>query len=424
MRFVLAALAVLIVTTTLASGQDRAVNVVDVEGVIDPVVARFIQAEIDAAEEMGAEAVIIRMDTPGGLDLSMRTIIKKILNSPVPIITYVSPSGARAASAGVFITLSSHLSAMAPGTNIGAAHPVSLGGDSSEEIEKKAVNDAAAYIRSIAKRRGRDVNWAEDAVRKSISATEEEALRKGIIDHIAPDLASLLAVVDGSQVETPDGTKTLRTRGATVRTATMTFAQRILHTLADPNLAYILLILGIYGLIYELANPGFGFGGIGGAISLVIALYSLQILPVNLAGLALVILAFILFIAEAFVVSHGVLGGGGIISLLIGSLVLIDTRAAELRVSLFLILPVVIASVLFSLLIVGAGIRAQRRRVTTGAEGMVGKSGEARTKISRKGQVFVDGELWNASSQQGAIQKGTPVRVVKIDGLKLIVEKI
>ncbi|MFQ5574088.1 MAG: nodulation protein NfeD, partial [Terriglobia bacterium] len=211
---------------------------------------------------------------------------------------------------------------------------------------------------------------------------------------------------------------------ATVRTATMTFAQRILHTLADPNLAYILLILGIYGLIYELANPGFGFGGIGGAISLVIALYSLQILPVNLAGLALVILAFILFIAEAFVVSHGVLGGGGIISLLIGSLVLIDTRAAELRVSLFLILPVVIASVLFSLLIVGAGIRAQRRRVTTGAEGMVGKSGEARTKISRKGQVFVDGELWNASSQQGAIQKGTPVRVVKIDGLKLIVEKI
>jgi membrane-bound serine protease (ClpP class) len=309
----------------------REVMVITVNGVINPVSAEFIGKSIKKANEKKAEALVIELDTPGGLDTSMRTIVKDIIGSDVPVVVYVSPSGSRAASAGVFITLAAHIAAMAPGTNIGAAHPVGLGDKMDKTMAEKATNDAAAYIKSLAERHGRNAKWAEDAVRKSISATESEALKEGVIDLVSKDLNSLLADINGRKVKTFMGEKVLNTKNAVVVREEMGLRSRILNLISDPNVAYILMLLGFYGLFFELTNPGAIFPGVLGGISLILAFYAFQTLPVNYAGLMLIILAIILFILEVKIVSHGVLTIGGVIAMVIGSLMLFESPAPFMK---------------------------------------------------------------------------------------------
>src|SRR3990170_4493303 len=299
--------------------EGKHVNIITIDGVIGPVSSRIIVDAIKASVKDGAEALIIELNTPGGLDESMRIIIKEVLNSDIPIIVYVSPSGSRAASAGVFVTLAAHVAAMAPGTNIGAAHPVGIGEKMDKVMAEKATNDAAAYIKSLAERNGRNAKWAEDAVRKSISATEEEALKEGVIDLVSKDLNSLLSDIDGKKVRTVIGEKVLNTAKANIIREEMGLRHKILNLISDPNVAYILMLLGFYGLFFELTNPGAIFPGVFGGICLILAFYAFQTLPVNYAGLMLIILAIILFLAEIKVVSYGILTIGGVISMILGS---------------------------------------------------------------------------------------------------------
>lgn len=395
---------------------------IKVQGVIDPVTVSYIKGAVKKAEA-DYEALILEIDTPGGLDESMREIVKAELNSKVPVVVYVHPRGARAASAGVFITYASHLAAMTPGTNIGAAHPVGLGGEAPKELAEKAVNDAAAYIKSIARERERNEEWAEKAVRKSLSITAEEALRQGVIEVLANDLDELLRKADGRRVKVGKNLIQLSVEKARIDYYPMSWIQKFLHALANPNLAYILLVIGFYGIIYEMANPGFGFSGIGGALCLILAFYSFQILPVNLAGLALIIFALILFAAEAMTPTFGVLTAGGVISFILGSLMLIETPLPELRVSLWTIIPTALVTFAFVFLAVRAVVRTHKRKSLTGAEGMVGLEGEARTRLNPTGQVFVHGEIWQAESIEGVIEKGEKVEVIGAEGLKLKVKR-
>lgn len=399
----------------------RTVHVITIDGVIDQTASGYLASRIREAESAGVEALVLRLDTPGGLDTSMRRMVKDILAARIPVIVFVAPSGSRAASAGVFITYAAHVAAMAPGTNIGAAHPVNLGGDLPPEISEKAANDAAAFLRSLARLRDRDEGFAREAVLKSSSLTADEALEKGVIDLTAADLDTLLDRLDGRRVTVDGETVTLQTRGAAVAEKEMSFRQRLLHALTNPNLAYLFMIIGFYGLIYELANPGVGFSGIGGAIGLIIGLYSLHVIGVNYAGLTLVVLAFALFLADLFMPTHGILTAGGIAALLFGSLLLVDTDEG-LAVSLLVIVPVTLATVLFSSLAVGAGLRAQRRAVVTGSEAMIGLTGRTRSLLDPEGLVSVHGELWRAVSIRGTIPEGTMIRVVGVDGLRLTVE--
>ncbi|MBI3081266.1 MAG: nodulation protein NfeD, partial [candidate division NC10 bacterium] len=311
----------------------RPVHVVRLEGVIAPSAVQFITTSLQQAQRDRAVALVIELDTPGGLDVSMRAIIKEMMASEVPLVVYVSPSGARAASAGAFLTLAAHVAAMAPGTNIGAAHPVSMGGEMDKEMARKVTNDAAAYIRSIAEKRGRNVKWAEDAVRKSVSATEKEALRLGVIDLVSERLEDLLTKIDGRRVDTPSGPVTLRTKGAPLVRFEPSFRDRVLRVISDPTIAYILLLLGLAGLYFEFSTPGAILPGILGGIFLILAFYAFQTLPINYAGLLLILLAVVLFIAEAMVVSHGILTMGGVVSMLLGSIMLIDSPAPYLRIS-------------------------------------------------------------------------------------------
>ncbi|MBI3455189.1 MAG: nodulation protein NfeD, partial [Candidatus Rokubacteria bacterium] len=383
------------------------------------------RAAIERTKAEGAAALVIQLDTPGGLERSMRSIVREMLNAPVPIIVYVSPTGARAASAGVFITLAAHVAAMAPATNIGAAHPVAAGGGQiDKESMKKIENDAAAFIRSIALERGRNADWAEKAVRSSVSATEREALKLGIIDLIAESLPDLLAKVDGRQVKVITGTVTLRTKDATLQPLHVSFRDRFLNLITDPNIAYILLMLGMLGLFFELANPGVILPGIIGGISLILAFFAFQSLPINYAGLLLILFGIVLLIAEIKVVSHGVLTIGGVIAILLGSIMLVNTPEMPLRVSWTVILPVVAATTGIFVFAVSAGIRAQMRRPTTGAEGLVGQVGVVRTPLDPEGQVFVRGEIWRAVSDAGAISEGERVRIVSVDSLTLRVTRL
>jgi len=395
----------------------------DVEGIIDPAVAEYVNTSIATAEREGAEALIIRMDTPGGLDTSMRSIIKDIFASEVPVIVYVAPAGSRAASAGTFITMAGHVAAMAPGTNIGAAHPVNITGDMPDDVAQKAENDAVAFIRSIARQTGRNQDWAEDAVRKSVSITAERALELNVIDHVSPSVDALLDTIDGTTVTTAEGQVTLNVKDADVVERPMTFRQRVLHTLANPNVAYLLLILGFYGLIYEFANPGFGLSGVGGAILIVLGLYSIQVLPVNYAGLVLIILGVALLIGEAFNPGFGVLGAGGVIAMTVGSFILFKSPLPGLRVSPYIVVPTVAATAGFILIAVRLALRAQRRRTTTGAEGMIGLIGEVRSALTPRGEIFVRGERWSAESIEGTIDVGEEVEVVSIQGLRLKVKR-
>ena len=420
-----ALLAIVALSPAVSRGAaDNRVRVLEIDGAIDPIVATYLLNEIDAAESAGDTAVLVRMDTPGGLDLSMRTIIQRIMGSKVPVIVYTAPTGARAASAGALISLSAHVATMAPGTTIGAAHPVNLGGgEQGAELSKKVENDAAAFVRGIAKERGRNVKWAEDAVRESVSATAEEAKKLGVIDFIAKNDRSVLKKSDGLVVKLDGRRKKLSgLAGAELLERPMTARQRLLHGLIDPNIVFILMMLGTYGIIYEMANPGFGFAGIGGGITLILALYGLQALPLNLAGLALILLALILFVAEALTPAFGVLAGGGLIALIFGAGIMIDAPRAQLGVSGWVIAPIALMTLAFIVLVVRAAISAHRSRPVSGTSGMIGLTGKAATDIDPKGQVLVHGEVWSASSLGGKVSKGEAIIVLDIDGLRLKIE--
>ena len=401
----------------------KEVIVITVDGVINPVSAEYIGKSIKKANEKKAEALIIELDTPGGLDTSMRNIVKDIIGSEVPVIVYVSPSGSRAASAGVFITLAAHIAAMAPGTNIGAAHPVGIGEKMDKVMAEKATNDAAAYIKSLAARTGRNAKWAEDAVRKSISATEEEALKEKVIDLVSKDLNSLLSDIDSRKVRTIMGEKVLMTAKANVIREEIGIRHKILNLISDPNIAYILMLLGFYGLFFELTNPGALFPGVIGGICLILAFYAFQTLPVNYAGLLLIILAIILFVLEVKIVSHGVLTIGGIIAMIIGSLMLFESSAPFMKLSLSIILPAVIITTLFFTLTFGLAFKAYRRKPITGSEGLVGVNGITDTDITKNGgMVLLHGERWAAYSDE-PISKGEKIIIEAVSGLRVKVRK-
>ena len=401
--------------------EDRHAVVLKVDGVINPVSAEYIIGGIKEASFSKAELLIIQLDTPGGLDTSMRMIIKEMMASSVPIVVYVSPSGSRAASAGAFITIAAHIAAMSPGTNIGAAHPVNMGGNMDSEMSKKIENDASAYIISLAKKRGRNEVWAEKAVRKSVSISEDEAKKENIVDIITENLDTLLKDINGRKIEVEGGVKIINTEGVKLKHIEMSLRQKILDTLSNPNIAYMLMLLGFYGLFFELSNPGAILPGIVGAISLILAFYSFQTLPVNYAGLLLILLGIILFILEIKVVSYGALSLGGIISLVLGSMMLIESPAPYMKISLYLILPAAAGTAAFFLFLVGAGIKAQRKKPTTGKEGLVGEAGVAQSDIKVEGKVFIHGELWDAYSSE-EIKKGSEIVVTGVEGLKLIVK--
>ena len=389
------------------------VLLIRVDGTINPATAEYIINSISKAQAQHASALVIEMDTPGGLLESTRKIVQGILGSSVPVIVYIAPSGARAGSAGVFITLSANIAAMAPGTNIGAAHPVGGGAeDTSSVMSEKVTNDAAAFVRAITQKRHRNVVWAEDAVRHSISNSETEALKQNVIDLISPNLDSLLKQIDGRTVETSGGSVTLKTANAQVEFAPMNWREKFLGTISDPNITYILMMIGIFGIMFELFNPGAILPGVVGAISLILAFYSFQTLPINYAGLALILLAIILFIAEIKIVSHGLLAIGGIISLFLGSVMLISSPFEVASISLSIIITTVIVAAAFFLGIIGLGLRAQQRKTTTGVEGMIGEEGSVIAEITpgKVGQVHVHGEIWKALSDE-ALNVGDKVEV-------------
>lgn len=401
------------------------VLLIRVDGTINPASAEYIVNSISNAEAEHASALVIEMDTPGGLLESTRKIVQGILGSSVPVVVYIAPSGARAGSAGVFITLSANIAAMAPSTNIGAAHPVGGGAeDTSSVMSKKVTNDAAAFVRAIAQKRHRNVTWAEDAVRRSISNSESEALKQKVIDLISPNLDSLLKQIDGRTVETSNGSVVLKTAGAQVEFIPMNWREKFLGTISDPNITYILMMIGIFGIMFELFNPGSILPGVVGAISLILAFYSFQTLPINYAGLALILLAIILFIAEIKIMSHGLLAIGGVISLFLGSVMLISSPFELVSISLSLIITTVVVAAIFFMGIIGLGLKAQRRKSATGFEAMVGEEGSVVSEINpdANGQVSVHGEIWKASAGE-KIKVGEKVEVESISNWILRVKQ-
>ncbi len=423
---ILAIIVVTFVHTSYASTDEKkqVVMAITINGVINPVAAEFIEKSIKKAQRERVEALIIELDTPGGLDTSMRSIVKEIIGSDVPVVVFVSPSGSRAASAGVFLTLAAHIAAMAPGTNIGAAHPVGIGEKMDKAMVEKATNDAAAYIKSLAERRGRNAQWAENAVRKSISATEKEALKERVIDLISKDIGTLLSDIDGMRVQTLIGEKTMKTRNSVVVRDEMSLRHRILNLISDPNIAYILMLLGFYGLFFELTNPGSIFPGVVGGICIILAFYAFQTLPVNYAGLLLIILALILFILEVKVTSHGALTIGGVIAMIIGSLMLFESPAPFMKLSLAVVIPAVIVTASFFSVTFGLAFKAYKRKPVTGAEGLIGERGIADTDIEGdKGMVLLHGEVWAAYSDE-PIPRGSKVIVIEVSGLKVKVSKL
>jgi membrane-bound serine protease (ClpP class) len=365
------------------------------------------------------------MNTPGGLLQSTRDIVTEFLNSKIPIIVYVSPQGSRAASAGVFITMAAHIAVMAPGTNIGAAHPVSSQGEMDSVMSGKVTNDAAAFIRSISEKRNRNVEWAEEAVRHSVSITEKEALKKNVIDFIASNRSALLDSLDGRKIIIENDTLTLATKNAIIEEHQRNWQYEILNLLSDPNISYILFLIGMYGLMFELYNPGSIFPGVTGAIAMILALYAMQTLPINYAGLALIVVGIILFLLEIKITSYGLLSIGGTMALFFGSIMLYQNNEPMefVEVSLTVIIPFVISTALFFVFVVGAGLRAQKRKVETGEQGMIGAEGIAVTMLNPTGQVRVQGEIWGAESVEGKIAKDSKVTVTEIHGLLLKVRK-
>ena len=455
-----------------AQGRDTAL-LIDVTGAIGPATVSFVQKAIETAQAQDAEVLVLRMDTPGGLDTSMRAIVKAITGSAVPVVGYVAPTGARAASAGTYILYACHVAVMAPGTNLGAATPVQLIGSAAPESpdgdlaraearanllraalaadvpdddgiadssaadpspeassdsdgdakNRKLINDAAAYLRGLANLRGRNAEWAEQAVREGASLSAEEALGLGVIDLVAADIETLLTAIDGRTVQVGDDERRLRTADLVVIAQQPDWKTRLLSIISDPNVAYILMLIGIYGLVYEFSNPGAVLPGTVGAVSLLLALYAFQLLPINYAGMALIILGLALMIGEAFAPSFGALGLGGAAAFIVGSFILIDTEAPGFGLSIPLVIGFAIGSALLLFFVVGMGLRAYRRPVSSGGEEMIGAVGEAVDGFPGEGSVHIHGEVWTARSG-AAIPRNAPVRVTGRDGLSLLVEPL
>ena len=394
--------------------------VIELEGAINPASAMVLERGLEKASKIQAKLVIVRLDTPGGLASSMRSMVKAIMNSSIPVVVWVGPSGSGAASAGVLVTVAAHIAAMAPGTNIGAAHPVMAGGkDIGKTMSEKVVNDMASYARGIAKQRGRNAEWVEKAIRESVSITAEEAVKKHVVDLLAANIQELLKAIDGREVEVAGQKITLKTSGLNLVYYRLGFRDRVLRTISDPNIAYILMMIGMAGLYFELAHPGAIFPGVIGAISLVLAFYSFQTLPVNYAGLLLIALAIIFFIAEVKVTSYGMLSIGGLISLTLGSIMLFE----NIRVSLKLMAPTLVLVGGFFVVIATVAFRAYRSRPRSGAEGLIGEIGVVKQRIDLEGLVFVHGEYWRAVASE-PIDEGEKVQVEDLDGLVLKVRKI
>ncbi len=393
--------------------------IIELEGPISPGTAMFVVRALEKAVEDRASLAVIRLDTPGGLGSSMRTIIKAMLNSPIPVVVYVGPRGAGAASAGVMITVAGHVAAMAKGTNIGAAHPVSTGGkDIGEDMGKKVVNDMAAYARGIAEDKGRNGEWVEKAIRESVSITADEALEKNVVDLVVEDLDDLLKTLDGREITTSSGTLTLKTSGMKKTLYSPGFRDRILQTISDPNISYILMMIGIAGLYFELAHPGAIFPGVIGGISLILAFFSFQTLPVNYAGVMLILLAIVFFIAEVKVASYGLLSVGGVTALTLGSIMLFE----DTGVSLKLMLPTLVLIAGFFVGVAAIAFRAAIRKPLGGAEGLLGEIGEIIETVNPEGLMFVHGETWRALSNE-RLEKGQKAEVVSVKGLLLEVKK-
>ncbi|MFH1858567.1 MAG: nodulation protein NfeD [Candidatus Omnitrophota bacterium] len=418
--------------------------------IIHSATLEYLLQAIQKAEEARAECLVIQLDTPGGLLESTHILVKAIMNAHVPVVVYVAPSGARAGSAGVFITYAAHIAAMAPSTHIGAAHPIALGeggrlkrlvrrfqdeakkGDELKEeiveeekdpLSEKIVNDTLAWIGTIAKSRHRNEAWARKAVAESVSITEEDALKENVVNIVATNFEDLFRQIHGKEIVLPSGNKILNTKDAECLIVSMTSRQRILAVIGHPNIAYFLMLFGFLGLLFEFTHPGVGFPGIGGAICLVLSLYAMQTLPTNYAAVFLIALGILLLVFELKVMSHGLLTLGGVVALTLGSLMLYDTPYSFMRVSLHILFPIVAATTLIVTFLVGLAFRAHRNPVTTGKEGLVGSVGVAQTDISPRGDVFIHGELWQAESKE-PIKKGSKVKVVSLEGLTLQVKPV
>ncbi|WP_207511249.1 NfeD family protein [Longitalea luteola] len=398
---------------------------IKVDATINPASADFIRRAMDVAKKEQAACLLIHLNTPGGLLKSTRSIVSDILGSPVPVVVYVSPGGAHAGSAGVFITMAAHIAAMAPGTNIGAAHPVSSQGEMDTILSAKVTNDAIAFIKSIAAKRSRNAEWAAQAVQNSVSLTESEALEYNVINLVASTEQELLNSIDGRPITVSSGTVTLHTKNAAIRSLEMGLGEKMLNILSDPNVAYILFLLGLYGLIFELYSPGAIFPGIIGGICIILALYTMHTLPVNYAGLALIVFGVILFLLEIKIVSHGLLAVGGVISLLLGSMMLIRTDEAWAMASLSwaVILTAVAVSALFFMFVIGMGLKAQRAKPVIGFEAMIGEVGHSLSELNPGGTVRMHGEIWKAIAASGFIPEGKKVIVTGILNLTLQVEQ-
>jgi membrane-bound serine protease (ClpP class) len=400
------------------------VSLIELDGAITPITVRLLDTAIARARAERAQALVVMLNTPGGLERSMRSMVQSILNSDIPVIVYVGPTGARAASAGVFITMAGHVAAMAPATNIGAAHPVAAGGGQMDkEMSKKVENDAAAFARSIATERGRNVEWAEQAVRSSVSATEREAVKLKVVDLVADSVPDLLAKIDGRVVKTPKGSVTLATKDAAVTPIAVGFRDRFLALITDPNVAYILMMVGMLGIFFELSTPGAILPGVLGGISLILAFFAFQSLPINWAGLLLILFGLALLVAEIKIVSHGILTIGGVVSMVLGSMMLYDAPDSGLRISWLVIIPTVGAMAGLVIAAVSMGLRALYRPASTGAAGMMGQVGVVKRALDPEGQVLIGGELWQAVAEDGPVAAGEVVRVARMDGLTLTVTR-